>query len=160
MGLNLRGWISVLTFVAASSHASVVVAQEPETSQLSVTKTLPELYDQFFRGKAGSYFKSRSLGDQLNLILGFEGFPENRLRRDFKKLGQFHKNALEQQSMSDPIIRTPDLANPFDESLLTLSDQEPVREPVPEVIIIEEQQPEPLPPAPPVVPPAPVPALW
>ena len=45
------------------------------------------------------------------------GYPEHNAKRDFKKVDILYSDIMHQQVASDPVIRTPDLANPFNSSI-------------------------------------------
>ncbi|OKH17909.1 hypothetical protein NIES208_07705 [[Limnothrix rosea] IAM M-220] len=45
------------------------------------------------------------------------GYPEHNAKRDFKKVDTLYRDIMLQQVASDPVIRTPDLANPYNSSL-------------------------------------------
>lgn len=53
----------------------------------------------------------------LPFSLSEPGYTEHQAKRDFKKVDVLYRDTLMQQTMSDPVIRTPDLANPFSSSL-------------------------------------------
>ena len=45
------------------------------------------------------------------------GYPEHNAKRDFKKVSILYSDIMQQQVASDPVIRTPDLANPYNSSI-------------------------------------------
>jgi hypothetical protein len=45
-------------------------------------------------------------------------FPENEIARDAELINTVYRDALYQQTNNDPYIRTPDLPNPYNTSLL------------------------------------------
>ena len=53
--------------------------------------------------------------------MGITGFPDVELENDADSLNKLYNDVLEQQVSSDPIIRTPDLPNPFNSSLRSTS---------------------------------------
>jgi hypothetical protein len=46
-------------------------------------------------------------------------FPEALIADDARRVNEVYKEALLRQVASDPVIRTPDLINPFNTSILT-----------------------------------------
>ena len=51
-------------------------------------------------------------------------YPDHQAKRDFKKVDLLYKDIMLKQVASDPVLRTPDLPNPFNSSLLTESPQD------------------------------------
>jgi hypothetical protein len=71
--------------------------------------------------------KNQSLMRQLSVYLGLSypwpnginGFPETLITDDARRLNDLHRDAMLEQTSSDRIIRTPDLINPYNTSILT-----------------------------------------
>lgn len=53
------------------------------------------------------------------LSLDGAGYPEQQAKRDLRRVDILYRDVMLQQVASDPVLRTPDLANPFNSSLLT-----------------------------------------
>jgi hypothetical protein len=69
-----------------------------------------------------NFFENRDFGSQIELILGpgalgNASFPELEISRDAFLVDLLYRDLLDQQVASDPIIRTPDLYNPYSTSL-------------------------------------------
>jgi S-layer homology domain len=85
--------------------------------------SLNEVFERAFFHNMNSFYESTGILDQLNTQLGISpfkvpaAFPENQIARDGELLHEIYKDALQQQS-SLPRMRTRDLPNPFDTSLL------------------------------------------
>jgi hypothetical protein len=85
--------------------------------------SLNEVFERAFFHNMNSFYESTGILDQLNTQLGIypfkvpAAFPENQIARDAELLHEIYKDALQQQS-SLPRMRTRDLPNPFDTSLL------------------------------------------
>ena len=61
----------------------------------------------------------RQLDSFLGSGSGFSNsFPENEIARDAELVNTLYRDVLTQQSSNDPYLRTPDLPNPYDSSLL------------------------------------------
>ncbi|HHP7245030.1 MAG TPA: hypothetical protein ACFE0H_10135, partial [Elainellaceae cyanobacterium] len=76
--------------------------------------------------------------------------------RDGREINEIYNELLDAQVSTTPLIRTPDLVNPYDTSLLSMppdveEDRDVRREPIPPVPLPVQQQ---------TAPPQPVPALW
>jgi hypothetical protein len=122
-------------------------------------QTIPDAFNNAFFRRSGDFFKNDRTDNQFKTNLGIGGYPERRIMRDTQTVGILYRDFLEQQVSSDPIIRTPDLENPFSSSLLTttiyVQPPPPAYNPPPAPPPVEQ------PPAPPVEPPpAPPRALY
>ncbi|MEB3355390.1 MAG: hypothetical protein VKK04_01495 [Synechococcales bacterium] len=124
-------------------------------------QSIPEALEEAFFSNDEEFFVNRGIGRQLSWLLGF-GFPENEIVRDGRALDRLYKEILEQQVSTTPLIRTPDLPNPYQTSVLLSPDLDIVVQEFEQTTI---RQPIPAPAAPPQIvapppPPTPVPALW
>lgn len=124
MGLRFSSLSSVLVLVAAAiGFPSAAIAQSTLSTQSSGNETLSETFNRAFFKNDPEFFRNRSPKRQIDLILGpgsliRNSFPENEILRDAKLVDILYQDALEQQVSSDPIIRTPDLPNPYETSIL------------------------------------------
>ena len=85
--------------------------------------TLPEAFNILFFRESGDFYRNRSIPRQITFITGIglpgrAGFPDLELERDALRITRLYRSALELQNSSDPVIRTPDLPNPFNTSVL------------------------------------------
>lgn len=99
--------------------------EAPLTSEPNRVIGLSELFNRAFFNESGDFYQNRSIPNQIKFMIGpglFEGarFPDLELERDAKLINVLYQDALEQQVSSDPVIRTPDLVNPFNTSLRLL----------------------------------------
>ncbi|MGI0488446.1 hypothetical protein ACN4EK_23630 [Pantanalinema rosaneae CENA516] len=154
-----RSAIAGLTVMTVSS-AITPSANAQDTIRFSpVTRlqTIPERFDEVYFRRDPDYFANRSLIRQLIFLTG--PFPETEIASDAQGISNLYYETMSRQLNNFPIVRTPDLPNPFNESVLTLPRL--VNNPP----LLVEQPPFVSPPivAPPVVrpqPQTPVPALW
>lgn len=105
-----------LTFVSIITQVAPSIAQ---------TNSLQRAFDEAFYDNDKIYFSNRSIGRQIDFILGQgtlfrNSFTDNEINRDASNIHDLYVRALYQQVASDPVIRTPDLPNPFENSLLTI----------------------------------------
>ena len=135
--MRLTQLLSALTLAAASSVlASAAMAQtDPLGYEPIRLETIPEAFNRSFFEDSGDFYRNRSIQRQIGYIIGpglpgGAGFPELELERDAERLNRLYVETLEQQVSSDPIIRTPDLPNPFNSSMRTLSSPSRFRNPV------------------------------
>jgi len=127
MGVRLRILLGVLTVVAASTlfPSNTMAQQATDDAELNELQTLQEKFEDEYFGASGNFFRNRGVVGSATWLIG--PFPENNITGDGRGLHRLYVNALEQQTQSDPTIRTADLNNPFDTSLLLLPPTQPVR---------------------------------
>ncbi len=118
MQMRLMQWSSVVALAAASSFiAPTAIAQTQELSGFEPIRieTLPEAFERAFFENSGDFYRNRLVGSQIEFIIG--PYPENQLAQDGRLVNLIYRDALEQQGSGDPVLRTPDLANPYNTSL-------------------------------------------
>jgi hypothetical protein len=76
----------------------------------------------FFRHDP-NFYDNGSLKRQVDFLVGPGSkfgttFPENEIAKDGELVHNVYLDMLVQQSMNDPYLRTPDLPNPYDTSLI------------------------------------------
>ncbi|NER01300.1 MAG: hypothetical protein F6K17_00980, partial [Okeania sp. SIO3C4] len=59
-----------------------------------------------------------TLGRQIDFLFGIGGFPEMESTRDAAFVREIYRDFSVQQFNNAPFLRTPDLPNPFDSSIL------------------------------------------
>jgi hypothetical protein len=120
MNLRFRSLTGVLVLVASAAVFPLAVTAQPRSStQASGYETLPQVFNQAYFTNDPNFFKDQSVVRELDLIFGFrDSFLENEIRRDAELVDFVYKSSLNQQVSSGSIIRTPDLANPYNTSLL------------------------------------------
>lgn len=119
MPLNLK-LISGLLVVAASIGIPTIAAAETETSDY---QTPNEVFEKAFYENYPNFYNNGGLFREIDWIFGTgslfkNSFPENEIERDAELLNVLYQDMLEQQTTSDPYIRTPDLPSPYNTSLL------------------------------------------
>lgn len=82
----------------------------------SSEKTIPERFDSAFYGLSGTFGWRTSLWGQV--LERFVLYPDREMVGAGNRVEDLYREMMQQQSMSDPVIRTPDLENPFGSSLL------------------------------------------
>lgn len=104
-------------------EGKITTTQETTLATVSARESLAETFERAFFDNMDSFYESTDPIDQLNTQLGIipfklpAAFPENQIARDAKLINILYTDAMKQQS-SLPPIRTRDLPNPFDTSLL------------------------------------------
>ena len=81
-----------------------------------------EIIDQALFYDSNSYFDNITIERQLDTIFGAESFPEgnfpeNEITWDAELIYVLYQDMMRQQSESDPVLRVPDLPNPYNTSL-------------------------------------------
>lgn len=83
--------------------------------------TIEEAFERAFFDNDKPFFDNRSIPRQLDYLFGLRNsFPENEINRDAKNVHELYREVLRQQVASDPVLRTPDLPNPYNTSLFQL----------------------------------------
>lgn len=121
--------LGALVIAATSSlFASSAMAQTRSTGFEPIrVETLPDAIERAFYNDSGDLYHNRSIPRQIQYMFGpgLPGkatFPELELERDALRINRIYRDALQQQLSSDPILRTPDLPNPFNGTLRQQSD--------------------------------------
>ena len=127
MQISLKKLFSALFIAAASSvWASAATAQ---TSQSNTARFAPirvqrisDTFNQAFFNESEDFYTNRSTGRQIDLLIGTglpgsAAFPELEIERDARLINILYNDVLEQQASNNPVLRTPDLANPYNTSL-------------------------------------------
>jgi hypothetical protein len=111
---------SLLMLLATGIAFPSVVSAQTETPK---TETTSDVFERAYFRHDRNFYENSSLKRQLDSFLGsgsgFGGsFPENEIARDAQLLNTLYHDVLTQQVGNDPYIRTPDLPNPYDTSLM------------------------------------------
>lgn len=120
MKLKVKNLTSILILVAvATSFTSTAIAEPILNAPPSSDETIS---DQFYRAtfkNQRDIFYNRSAGNLLNLFFGFSGYAENQYLQDAEEVDRLYTKTLQQQVSGDPDIRTRDLPNPYETSILS-----------------------------------------
>ncbi|MGC9524216.1 MAG: hypothetical protein ACP5D7_01610 [Limnospira sp.] len=119
----LRSFSGVLG-VAIASTVWVGAARAQDNTRF---QPFAEEFNRAATRSSGNALKNQSLMRQLSVFLGvsypwpngINGFPETLLTDDARRLNDLHREAMLEQTSSDRVIRTPDLINPYNTSILT-----------------------------------------
>ncbi|ELR98011.1 hypothetical protein [Gloeocapsa sp. PCC 73106] len=110
--LKFTSFLTLIAFLSFTTLAYPAKADETTPGYESV----PELFLRASTHKSGDFFRSVSLKGQLNLILGFNQFPENQITRDAKLINILSQD-FQRHMVGEDRLRTRDIANPFQSSL-------------------------------------------
>lgn len=160
---------STQTAAQSSVQPPITVAEarqyEHDSPDVRPLPTLPQAFNRAYYSHLGNFFDSHGIVPSLTFIFGVPNYVENSISQDGRAVDRLYRDALKQQVSSDPVIRTPDLPNPYTGSVLTtplVITQEaiPPAPPFPPVQRPSYAEPTPSAPQPPAQPRRPVPALW
>ncbi|MGA7933668.1 MAG: hypothetical protein WCA35_08990 [Kovacikia sp.] len=122
MRMGYRSAIAGLAISMFSIGTSAAIAQEAiiirRPAPVNPEGVLKKFDDAYF-DSAHDYFRTRTLPEQVDYVLGLTGFSEQKVTWDGKKVFEAYRETLERQVTNAPVIRTADLPNPFCQSLLT-----------------------------------------
>lgn len=120
--------------------------------------TWSEAFNDAYFSHDVDFYNNRGIDEQLDVLFGLGGedlgFLENEISRDGAAVSDLTMDLMFEQAHSTPIIRTPDVANPFSTSLQTVERIDPL-----EFVPLPPARAR-VAPAPRVTPTGPVPALW
>lgn len=120
MGIKFPTFGGLLVLLAASVAFPSVVVAETETPNYETTS---DVFERAFFRHDRNFYENATPKRQLNSILGSgsgfrNSFPENEIARDAELVNTLYRDVLQQQVSNDTYLRTPDLPNPYDTSLL------------------------------------------
>jgi hypothetical protein len=158
MSIHLKNALAALTLATGTLvfTSGAALAQRADFT-LEENPTIFEAFEDAYFSHDRDFYRNRSLIRQVGLFFGLS-YPENEIYRDGRAVNDLFNELYEIQASTTPLIRTPDLVNPYDTSLLT----QPVAEEPQRDVRREPIPPIPAPPIQPAAPPParPVPALW
>ncbi|HEY9865391.1 MAG TPA: hypothetical protein V6D21_14550 [Candidatus Obscuribacterales bacterium] len=123
MNNRLKSFSYALFGAIASTMFTTAVKAEPNPT------TYQPFAEEFMRAASrtsGDVFRNKSLLGQMSTYLGISfpwpnginGYPETLMTNDARLVNQLYREAMLRQTSSDPIIRTADLINPYNTSIL------------------------------------------
>jgi hypothetical protein len=115
MGIKFPALSSLLVLLATSFAFPSVAQAETETTSNTFERA-------YFRHDP-NFYENGSFKRQLDSLIGSKAkfgsaFTDNEIAKDAELVNTLYHDALAQQSTNDPYLRTPDLPNPYDSSLL------------------------------------------
>ncbi|MEH2306205.1 hypothetical protein [Nostoc sp.] len=120
MRIKFKTFGGLLVLLAAGIAFPSVAFAQTETPR---TETTSDVFERAFFSHDRNFYENGSLKRQVDSLLGsgssFGGsFPENEIARDAELVNTLYHDVLTQQVGNDPYLRTPDLPNPYDTSLI------------------------------------------
>jgi hypothetical protein len=109
----------LLALFTSINFSSVAIAQTATPGY----ETPGDVFERAFFKNDANFYGNQTFKRQLDWMFGpgsvfKNSFPENEIARDAELINTVYRDALYQQTNNDPYIRTPDLPNPYNTSLL------------------------------------------
>ncbi|NJO21546.1 MAG: hypothetical protein HC838_17965, partial [Spirulinaceae cyanobacterium RM2_2_10] len=115
--------VPALAVTILSLGASAAIAQVPPPLVNGTPielQTLPEAMERAATATSQDALSTVfTLGRQIDFLFGIGGFPEMEASRDASFIHEIYQDFMVQQFNNGPFLRTPDLPNPFNSSILT-----------------------------------------
>lgn len=122
MSIRFKSLTGALVILATVCVGSTAKAQTAPDHQFSQYETLADQFEQVFYTNDKEFSQNRSFLRQLDFQIGIgslnKSFIENEINADTKAVTIFYKDSLLKQNSSDPVVRTRDLPNPYNTSIL------------------------------------------
>lgn len=120
MGIKFKTIASLLVFLATGIALPAIANAE---SQVPNYESTSDVFERAYFRHDRNFYENTTPKRQLDSFLGSgsgfrNSFPENEIARDAELVNTLYRDVLTQQAMNDPYIRTPDLPNPYNTSLL------------------------------------------
>ncbi|BAZ32002.1 hypothetical protein NIES4074_44770 [Cylindrospermum sp. NIES-4074] len=121
MGIRFKPLSGLLVLLAASFTFPSVASGETQSPN---SQTPNDTFEGAFFRHDRNFYENQSAKRQIDSLFGpgsgfRDSFPENEIARDAELVNTLYRDVLAQQSTNDPYLRTPDLPNPYDSSLLS-----------------------------------------
>ena len=146
------------TLLVGSGAIAQEARQRVDAEIFPLVRTdLDEQMEEVFYTNDQPYYTNRGMARQISSFIG-TSFVENEINEDARLIHEFAIQMWDEQASSGPLIRTPDLPNPYQSSLSlepTIAQQE-----FPATFVRQPIAPPPAISRPSSVPNRPVPALW
>jgi hypothetical protein len=96
-------------------------AQTDDRSRFTpvVVESIPRRIERAFFQNSGDFYFNRTIPRQVQFVFGV-GYPENEIQDDANLINGLYRELSDQQNSRDPILRSPDIRNPYDTSIQAL----------------------------------------
>ena len=120
MGMKFPALSGLLVLLATSSAFLPVAKAETAIPQQQTTS---DTFERAYFSHDSNFYENGSLKRQVGSLIGSgkkfgTAFPDNEIAKDGELINTLYHDALAQQTINDTYMRTPDLPNPYDSSLL------------------------------------------
>ncbi|NWF60242.1 MAG: hypothetical protein HXY43_13505 [Fischerella sp.] len=112
-----------LLVIFATAIAFPAVAKEEMQTPNYEYETANEVFERAYFKNDPNFFGNTTTKSNINFLVGpgslsRSSFPEKQIARDAELVNLVYRDTLYQQVSNDPYLRTPDLPNPYNTSLL------------------------------------------
>lgn len=119
MGIKFKALGGLLVLLAASISIPAFADDKGTTNY----ETANEVFDRAFFKNDRNFYGNNTFKRQIDWLVGpgslfRNSFPESEIARDAELVNVVYRDVLNQQVGNDPYIRTPDLPNPYNTSLM------------------------------------------
>jgi hypothetical protein len=119
MGIKFKALGGLLVLLAASISIPAFADDKGTTNY----ETANEIFDRAYFKNDRNFYGNNTFRRQIDWLVGSgslfrNSFPENEIARDAELVNVVYRDVLNQQVGNDPYIRTPDLPNPYNTSLM------------------------------------------
>ncbi|MBE9115749.1 hypothetical protein IQ249_07575 [Lusitaniella coriacea LEGE 07157] len=111
--------IAVFSVFASAAIAQAQVQVYSNTFELIDFQSIPDAFDEEYSEFSGEAFDRGRLFGPVQSLVGLPLFPDTSISRDLNDVHKLYVELLNAQNTSGPILRTPDLPNPFSSTLLS-----------------------------------------
>lgn len=120
MAMNWKNFSGVFVFctIAALTSAPIAKAGHPKDSA-GTYQPFAEEFNQAAQRRSRNFFRKTTLLEGLGRIFGVPRFPDQAISDDNRRVNQLYVDEQRRQFSSTPVIRTPDLINPYSTSVMT-----------------------------------------
>ncbi len=120
MAMNWKSLSSTILFSTITTLTSVQIAQGGHPEDPARTyQPFAEEFNRATQKRSGNFFGKRDLLHQIGRYFGIPKYPEQAIESDNRRVNQLYIDEQRRQFSSTPVIRTPDLINPYNQSVLT-----------------------------------------
>lgn len=120
MAMNLKSLSGIIIFSAIATLTSVQIAQAEHPEDPSRTyQPFAEEFNRASQRFSGNFFGKTEFLHQIGRYFGILRFPDEAISDDLRRVNQLYIDEQRRQFSSTPIIRTPDLVNPYNSSVMT-----------------------------------------
>ena len=115
MGIKFPVLSGVLVLLATNFFFPSVAKAETETTS--------SMFERAYFRHDPNFYDNGSLNRKVDALIGpgkkfGTTFTDNEIAKDAELVNTLYLDAMAQQTLNDPYLRTPDLPNPYDSSLL------------------------------------------
>ncbi len=120
MGIKVKTLSGLLVLLVTGLAVPAIASAETKAPNYETTN---DAFERAFFRHDRNFYENGTIKRQIDSFLGSgsgfkNSFPENEIARDAELINTLYRDVLTQQVGNDPYIRTPDLPNPYDTSLL------------------------------------------